>query len=253
MVEDPGADRGVVARQRAGDVLGRLADVDADLLAPHGRRDGRRAARPPSRWRCGSGRSASRRAAPRPCRRGPAAGRGSRRGVDDLGQLRRRSGRRCRAGGGSRAEHRGRRCATASSISASETSSGGAKRSAVGVTALTTSPRSSSAAWTPLAAPCGLEDGGLELGRRAAARGRAWRRTPGMASSGRAAGRPPSAARTGTSSASITPSVASAADAGERLAAEGAAVVPGLERGGHVGPRPARADRHRRCRGPWRW
>ena len=63
VLEHPGPDRRPVAREQPGQVLGRLAGVDADLGVAQRSRDDRRAGSPPSPSTCGSGRTASRRAA----------------------------------------------------------------------------------------------------------------------------------------------------------------------------------------------
>ena len=72
VVEDPGRRWRRGTGQGPGDVLDRLPDVEADLVAPDGRPGGRPAGRPPSRSSCGSGPTASRTPGPRPGRPGPA-------------------------------------------------------------------------------------------------------------------------------------------------------------------------------------
>ena len=64
---------------------------------------------------------------------------------------------------------------------------------------------------------------------------------------------PASAASAGTSIRSHLGQHGARRGGRQRLAAEGRGVVARLERGGDVGLGPARADRARRCRGPWPW
>ncbi len=174
------------------------------------RSGGRRAGRRPSRTSGGSAGSASRTAARRPCRRAACRGRPPR-----LGRARRRAPRpRGRRSRGS-ASRRGRsaRRATASSISSSVTVRGGARRSAVGVTALTTSPASRAAAAIALASRpgCSSAASSSPRPRTAATSGRssnaAVSRSPGLGGEGwgrrggssrparRARPRPPAAGR----------------------------------------------------------
>ena len=151
VVEDAGPDDAVVASQDPGDVLDALAVVDADLVAPDG--DGV-AAEADDRHLggvAGPGRRLLEDERHAPARRGPGSGVGSARPGRAPPSARPGSGRRSRGSAASAAAPTATgaaRIATASSISSSLTSSDGASRNAVGVTALTTRPASRAAAAT---------------------------------------------------------------------------------------------------------
>ena len=131
------------------------------------------------------------------------------------------------------------RIATAASISASVTSSDGASRSAVGVTALTTRPRSRQAPRER-----GGVRAGCELDRDEQARRRGRRATPGSARSAFVSRSPACGRAPGHVLALHHVEHRQRGARRERLAAERRGVVAGPERLGDVGARPARADRH---------
>ena len=230
----------MVALQDPRDVLDRLARVEADLVGRACRPGGRRAGRRPSPWSGGCGPTASRRSAPRRARR--AGGRGRRAGaaarsrtvrdlrrrveVDDLEQVASVTTRApCRP---SPPPRRSRRRVTVS---------GGANRSAVGVTALVTSPSASSWRYTALASwSVSSAASSRPLPRTDADAGQA-------AETGGEAGALLHRQRRGVEAPHLGDHGVDGGG-GDRRAAVGAAVVAGLEHRGDVGARPARADRH---------
>ena len=249
VVEHPRAQHGVVAGQGPGHVLGRLALVDADLGALDV--DGMAAERPPRRARssCGCGPRASRTPAPHPGRPAPGAPRP--RGATAVASTssssshdRSSTSRKCRVMtprslDAWRPRRPARRPAGArpSSISSSLTNSDGASRMVSGRGAFTTSPRP-----TPPPPPPWPARG--RAPHRAGARRPAPRR-PRRAPRARPAAAPrPDAARAGTSSASMTASVARAAAAASGWPPKVLPWSPGEKRRRHLGPGPARADGH---------
>ena len=129
--------------------------------------------------------------------------------------------------------------ATASSISSSETSSGGASRSAVGRHRVDDQPGRRGSAARP-ARP----SRSVELGGEQQAEARAPSPTPGSAARPSASRSPGRRGAGGHVVGLHLVEHRAGRGGGERLAAEGRGVVAGLERGGHLGPGPAGADGH---------
>ena len=236
-----------------GDVLDRLARVETDLFGPDVDRVTARASRPPSRSRSGcvpkasrtAPRRRARRARPEPGRDRPSTrspGRARRRG--EPGRDRRLRGTNVHAPPPPR--QAAATIATASSISASVTSNDGASRSALAGHRVQHEARIEASLRDNL----GVEPGS-ELGRDQQARRRARRPRRRPSAGPPRAAAPARAARSWDLLAFHHRERRERRARGERLAAERRRVIAGRERGGDVGSRPARTDRHRRCRAPW--